>query len=101
MLLIDDCLLDYSDFVARYSLGVSAGTLCAIRAVVRRTRASSSSEYIRKPPGDRSGRSSPYRCSQARSSSGETPVRRDSSPMRIIASMALTLHNLDISCTNI
>jgi thiamine transport system ATP-binding protein len=30
MLLIDDCRLDYSDFAARYSLGVPAGALCAI-----------------------------------------------------------------------
>jgi hypothetical protein len=59
-----------------------AETPDAINAVIRRTRDSSSVLYRRNPPDERSGRSNPYRCSHARSSSTDTPVLRESSPIR-------------------
>src|SRR6476646_9390206 len=49
---------------------------------MRRTRSTSSGEYRRSPPAERVGWSRPYRRSHARRSSGETPARLLSSPMR-------------------
>src|SRR4030095_8489860 len=52
------------------------------RLCMRRILASSAALYSRKPPVVSVGWRSPYRCSQARSSSGLTPVRLASSPIR-------------------
>ena len=49
---------------------------------ITRTRSRSAREYRRRPPGERTGSRRPYRRSQARSSSGLTPERRLSSPIR-------------------
>ena len=66
---------------ANAAASAAANPLARCRCISR-TRLRSSAEYKRSPPGERVGRRSPYRRSHARRSSGLTPERRLSSPIR-------------------